>query len=88
MSDNKMSDNKMPQPRSPFREALLSNPHDNAREAEAMYDSTGRREIHEANKALSEKAPTNLDRGTDAGEGPTGPGGDAVVTGNTGKPLV
>lgn len=59
-----MDDRKMPTPRSPFTEALKGEMHDNAREAETLYDSNRRRKLEEANRTPEEQG-----KGAGKGEG-------------------
>lgn len=70
-----MNDRKMPTPRSPFTEALKSDLHDNAREAERLYDSNRRREVTEANEALEEQGKDKS------------PAGDPASSANQRKPV-
>ncbi|MCG5239223.1 hypothetical protein ACIU1J_00930 [Azospirillum doebereinerae] len=55
-----MDDRKMPLPKSPFIEALKSNPHDNARDAERLLDFPDRKQVTEANQRT---APSDKPRG-------------------------
>lgn len=58
-----MDDRKTPLPKSPFTEALKSNPKDNARDAERLLDSPDRQDVTEVNRkvAASDKPPTKQD---------------------------
>lgn len=69
-----MDDRKTPLPKSPFTEALKSNPKDNAREAERLLDSPDRREVTDANRAA---APSDKPR----------TGQDPLTTQNMRKPI-
>lgn len=69
-----MNDRKMPQPKSPFIEALKSDPHENAREAERILDAPDRQEITEANQGA---APSDKPRATR----------DPLTTQNMRKPI-
>lgn len=67
-----MDDRKMPLPKSPFTEALKSDPHENARDAEKLYDAPDRDSVTEANRK-----PDRTDQ----------PAGDPGSSANIRKPL-
>lgn len=76
-----MDDRRMPEPKSPFAEALRHPPEEKAKEneaeAERLYDSPDRRSVTEANRKISRKTD---DRDAEVGD-------DPVVSTNVRKPF-
>lgn len=72
-----MDDRRMPEPKSPFAEALGNPPEEAAKEAERLYDSPDRRAVTEANRKISRQP----------GDRKAGGGDDPVVSGNVRKPV-
>lgn len=68
-----MDDRRMPIPKSPFTEALKSDPKEAAEKARRLYDSPDRQSVTDANRRISD----------DSQEPPTDPGSAANVR----KPL-
>lgn len=72
-----MDDRRMPEPKSPFAEALRHPPKENEAEAERLYDSPDRRSVTEANRKISRKPE----------DGDAEVGDDPVVSGNVRRPF-
>ncbi|NYZ16320.1 hypothetical protein HL658_27580 [Azospirillum sp. RWY-5-1] len=72
-----MNDRRMPEPKSPFTEALRRSPKENAEDAERLYDSPDRRTVTEANRKIGRKPD----------EREAEVGGDPAVSTNVRKPF-
>ncbi|AWK86351.1 hypothetical protein [Azospirillum thermophilum] len=64
-----MDDRRMPTPKSPFTEALKSDPKENAEKARRLYDSPDRQSVTDANRRIPD----------DSREPPADPGSAANV---------